>query len=125
MKSPSGVRCKRTSISRLVVKLHSQYRYLLVRRTACAYSPAVDGSVLIVAVRKCIVVYGSISAPRPVLGVGSPSVLCCLLGAYRPNIPCVLCRFWRLSFLIVPCLGRTFELCQELRVSFMDLGPGS
>ena len=51
--SPSGVRCKWTSVSHLVVKLHNQYRCRLVCRTPCAYSPAVDGSVLIVTVREC------------------------------------------------------------------------
>ena len=40
--SQSGVRCKRTSVSRLVVKLHRQYRCRLVRRTLNAYSPVVD-----------------------------------------------------------------------------------
>ena len=33
-----------------------------------------------VAVRECIVVLGSVSAPRPILGVDAPSVLCCFLG---------------------------------------------
>ena len=70
---------KRTSVSRLVVKLHSQYRCRLARRTPYAYSPAVDGSVLIVAVRECIVASGAVSAPRPLLGVGTPSVLWCCL----------------------------------------------
>ena len=78
--SPLGVRCKRTSVSRLVVKLHSLYRCRLVRRTLYACSPAVDGSVLIIAVRECIVVFGLVSAPRPILGVGAPSVLCCCIG---------------------------------------------
>ena len=68
--SPSGVRCKRTSVSCLVVKLHIMYRCRLVRRTPYACSPAVGGSVLIVAVRECIVAFGSVSAPRPILGGG-------------------------------------------------------
>ena len=63
-------------VSHLVVKLHSPNRYRLDRRTPYAYSLAVDGSILIVAVRECIVVFGSVSAPRPILGVGAPSVLC-------------------------------------------------
>ena len=54
MTSPSGVRCKRTSVSRLVVKLYIQYIYRLVRRTPYACSSAVDGSVLIIAVREYI-----------------------------------------------------------------------
>ena len=44
----------------------------------CACSPAVDGSVLIVVVRECIVVSGSVSAYRPQLGASGPSVLCCV-----------------------------------------------
>ena len=72
--SPPGVRCKRTSVSRLVV-----------RRTPYACSPAVYGSVLIVAVRDCIVAPGSVSVPRPLSGVGALSVLCCWRGAEYPN----------------------------------------
>ena len=41
-----------------------QDRCRLVRRTPYACSPAVDGSVLIVAVRECSVDSGSVSAPR-------------------------------------------------------------
>ena len=51
-------------------------------------SPTIDGSVLTVSVRECIVVFGSVSAPHPILGVYVPSVL---------------------SFLFVPSLGRTVE----------------
>ena len=72
----SGVR-----FSRLVVKLHSMYRCSLARRTPYARSPAVDGNVLIVAVREYIDAFGSVSAPRPPLRVGAPSVLRCCLGA--------------------------------------------
>ena len=79
--SQSGVCCKRTSVSHLMVMLHSLNRCHLVRRTPYACSPAVDGSVLIVAVRECIVVFGSVSAPRPILGLGGLSVLCCYPGA--------------------------------------------
>ena len=68
------------------------YRCCLVRRTSYACSPAIDDSVLIGAVRECIVVSGSAFAPRPLLGVGAPSVL-------YPNLPRV-CRFWRLSCLL-------------------------
>ena len=50
-------------------------------------SPALDGSVLIVAVRECIVAPGSVSADRKLLMVGGPSVLCCCLGAEWPNLP--------------------------------------
>ena len=78
--SQSGVCCKRTSVSHLVVKLHSLYRCRLVLRTPYACSPATDGSVLIVAGRECIVVFGSVSVPHPILGVGAPSVLCCYPG---------------------------------------------
>ena len=55
-------------------------------RTPYAYSPAVDGSVLIVAVRECIIASGSVSAPRPLLRVAGLSVLCCCLGAECPNL---------------------------------------
>ena len=75
--SQSGVCCKRTGVSHLVMKLHSLYRCRLVRLTPYACSPAIDGSVLIVAGREFIVVFGSISVPRPILGVGASSVLCC------------------------------------------------
>ena len=68
-----------TGVSHLVVKLHSLYRCRLVRLTPYACSPAIDGSVLSVVVRECIVVFGSVSAPRPILGVDAPSVLCCFL----------------------------------------------
>ena len=79
--SLSGVCCKRTSVSHLVVKLHIMYRCRLVLRTPYACSPVIDGSVLIVAGKECIVVFGSVSFPRPILGVGVPSVLCCCPGA--------------------------------------------
>ena len=79
--SQSGVCCKRTSVSHLVVKLHSLYRCRLVLRTPYACSPAIDVSVLIVAGRECIVVFVPVSVPRPLLWVGAPSVLCCLPGA--------------------------------------------
>ena len=46
--SQSGVRCKRTDVSHLVVKLHSLYRCRLVLQTPYACSPAIDGSVLTV-----------------------------------------------------------------------------
>ena len=42
---------------------------------------------VIVAVREYIVVFGSVSAPRSILRVGAPSVLCCCLGAEYPNLP--------------------------------------
>ena len=53
----------------------------LVCLTPFACSPAIDGSVLTVAVREFIVVFVSVSAPRPISGVDAPSVLCCFLGA--------------------------------------------
>ena len=56
------------------MKLHSLYRCRLVRLTPYAIIPAIDGSVLTVAVRECIVVFGSISA-RSILGVYAPSVV--------------------------------------------------
>ena len=82
------------------MKLHSLYISHLVRLTPYACSPAIDGSVLTVAVRECIVVSGSVSAPRPILGVDALSVLCCFLGAeYLPRVcadyggfPSCLCR---------------------------------
>ena len=66
--SQSGVCCKRTSISHLVVKLHSLYICRMVLRTPYACSPAIDGSVLIVAGRECIVVFVSVSVPHPLVG---------------------------------------------------------
>ena len=75
--SQLGVCCKRTGVSHLVVKLHSMYKCRLVLRTPYACNPVIDGSVLIVTRRECIVVYGSISVPHPISGVGAPSVLCC------------------------------------------------
>ena len=59
--------------------LHSLYRCRLFRRTPYASSPAIDGRVLIVVVRECIVAFGSVYAPRPILGAGASSVLCCCL----------------------------------------------
>ena len=56
--SQSGVWCKRTYVSHLVVKLHSLYRCRLVHLTPYACNPALDGSVLTVVVRECIVVFG-------------------------------------------------------------------
>ena len=53
-----GVWCKRIDVSHLVVKLHSLYRCRLVRLTHYACSPVIDGSVLTVVVRECIVVFG-------------------------------------------------------------------
>ena len=58
--SHSGVWCKRTGVSHFVVKLHILYRCRLVRLTPTACSPAIDGRVLTVAVRECIVVFGSV-----------------------------------------------------------------
>ena len=49
--SQSGVCCKRTSVSHLVVKLHSLYICRLVLRTPYACIPAIYASVLIVAGR--------------------------------------------------------------------------
>ena len=54
------------------------------------------------------VISGSVSVPRSLVGVGGLSVLCCFLGAECQNLPRV-CRFWRLSFLLVSSLGRTAE----------------
>ena len=72
----SGVSCKRTGVSHLVVKLHGIYICCLVCLTPYACSPAICGSVLTVAVREYIVVFGSVSAPRPILGVDALSVDC-------------------------------------------------
>ena len=68
-------------MSHLVVKLHSLCRCRLVRLTPYACSPAIDGSVLTVDVRECIVVFGSVTAPRPILGVDALLVLCWFLVA--------------------------------------------
>ena len=73
----SVVRCKRTRVSHPAVKLHTLYRCRLVIRTPYACSPAINSSVMIVAGRECIVVFISVSVPRPILGVGAFSVLCC------------------------------------------------
>ena len=54
-----------------MVKLHSQYICRLVRRTRNACSPAIGGIVFIVAEREGIVASGSVSAPRPLLGIGA------------------------------------------------------
>ena len=81
VKSQSGVCCKRTSVSYPAVKFHSLYICRLVLRTPYACSPAIDGSVLIVAGRECSVVFDSVSVPRPILGLGTPSVLGCCPGA--------------------------------------------
>ena len=99
-----------------MAKLHSLYRCRLVRRIPSACNPAVhvDGSVLIVVVRECIVVSGSDSAPRMILGVDRLSILCCcFLGA--ESTACV-CKLWRIYFLLVPSFGRTGEWCLEWRV---------
>ena len=45
------------------------------------YSLAINGSVLTEAVRECIVVFGSVSIPRLILGVEPPLFLCCFFGA--------------------------------------------
>ena len=85
--SQSGVCCKPTSVSHPAVKFHSLYRCRLVLRTPYACSPEIDGSVLIVAGRECIVVFGSVFAPPLLLGMDASSVLCCYLGAESPNLP--------------------------------------
>ena len=54
--SQLGVWCKLTDVSHLVVKLHSLCRCRVVRLKPCDCSPAIDGSVLTVVVRECIVV---------------------------------------------------------------------
>ena len=56
--SQSGVWCKRTYVSHLVVKLHILYRCRLVRLTPYACSTAIYRSVLTVVVRECIIVFG-------------------------------------------------------------------
>ena len=103
------MRCKRTSVSRLVAKLYSQYICHLVRRTPGACSPVVDGSILIVVVRECIVISSSVSAPCPLLGVGGLSVLCCFLGAEWPNLPRVCAGSGRFSSFLRLVFGRTVE----------------
>ena len=49
---------KRTNVSHLVVKFHNLYSCRLVRLTPYACSPVIDGSVLTVVVRECIVIFG-------------------------------------------------------------------
>ena len=53
-----------------MANLHSLYKCRWARRTPYACSPVVDGIVLIVVVRECIVVSGSDSALCMLLGVG-------------------------------------------------------
>ena len=72
----TGVCCKRTGVPHPAVKLHSLYRCRLVLRTLYACSPTIDCSVLIVSGRECIVVFGFVSVPRPILG-GGRSLSCC------------------------------------------------
>ena len=84
------------------------YRCRLVRRTPYACSPALDGSVLIVAVKECIFAFGSVIAPSPIFWVGAPSLLCCCLGAEWANISCV-CADLEAFVLLAPILGITVE----------------
>ena len=93
-----------------------------VLRTPYACNPVIDGSVLIVTGRECIVVYGSISAPHPISGVGR-RISTLLLPWASSRIYACVCRFRRLSFLFAPSLGRTVEICLS-GVSFMGLGLG-
>ena len=78
--STSDVVVCHDQVRHLVVKHHSRYRCRLVRLTPYACSPAIDGSVLTVVMRECIVVFGGVSAPRPILGVDASSVLCWFFG---------------------------------------------
>ena len=50
----SGVWCKRTGVSPLVVNLYSLYRCRLVHQTPYACSPAIYGSVLTVVMHRCL-----------------------------------------------------------------------
>ena len=79
-----------------MAKLHSQYKWRLDRRTPCACSHAEDGSVLIVVVRECIVVSGSDSAPRLLLGVGGLQYSVVSLELNERIYHVCVCRFWRL-----------------------------
>ena len=56
--SQSGVWCKRTGVSHLVVKLYSLYSCRLIRLIPYACSLAIVDNVLTVVVRECIVVFG-------------------------------------------------------------------
>ena len=47
----------------------------------------------------------SVSAPRPILGVDAPSVLCCFLGAELSNLPRVWADIGGFPF----CLSRVYE----------------
>ena len=97
----------------------------LIRLTPYACSPAIDGSVLFVVVRECIVVFGWVSAPRPILGGGRFfSTLLFPWSWIAESTACVR-RFWWLSIRLEPSLGRTVEWCLDRRVSFMGLGLGS
>ena len=81
------------------------YRCRLVRRTPDACRPVADCSVLIVAVKECIVVFGSVSAPHRILGVVAPSVICCYLEAEYQNLP----RVWANCGGFPSCLRRVQE----------------
>ena len=88
MINSSGVCCRQSSVSRLVVmKLNSQYRCRLIRRTPCASSPVVDGSVLIVAVEECIVVVPVESLLLARYWGWAVLQYCCIIGAEWPNLP--------------------------------------
>ena len=103
-------------MSCLVVKLHSLYRCRLVRRISYAGNAAVEGSVLIVAVREYIVAPGAVCSSSASGGGRSFSTLLLPRSWMAVSTACV-CRFWRLSFLLAPSLWRTVESCLEWRVS--------
>ena len=92
---------------------NSLYKCRLVRRTPYVCSHVEDGSVLIVAVKECIIVSVSVSPPRQLLGVCSHLVLCCcFLGAEWSNLLCVCAGSGGLLscfFLLVLSLERTVE----------------
>ena len=116
--SQSGVCCKQTSASHLVVKLHSLYRCCLVLWTPYACSPDRSWERVHCCLR-CSPCYSS------AFGVGrSFSTLLLPRSLVAESTACV-CRFRRLSFLLAPSLGTTVEWCLEWRVFFMGLGLSS
>ena len=97
--SQSDVCCKRTSVSHLVVKLHSLYRWRLVLRTPYTCSPAIDGSVLIVAGRVHRYIRFSLCSSSDIGGGRSFSTFLLPRSLVAESTACVF-RFRRLSFLL-------------------------
>ena len=124
--SQSGVSCKRTSVSHLVVKIQSVQMSLGSPNTLCLKScnrwqcPDRSWERVLCCLRF------SVCSSSDNGGGGGRSFSTLLLprSLVSESTACV-CRFRRLSFLLAPSLGRPVELCLEWRVSLMGLGLGS